>query len=145
MKESILLDRKALLQQDTLRIEKVELPGKGSVHVREMSGKEKDIWEQSLMKQVKTGDPKNPVQYETSLKDFRAKLAVVTVCDEKGTVLFKPTDVELLNGRMSASNLDRIVTVAQKLNRITDEDKDDILKNSEADQEEGSNSGSANN
>jgi Fe2+ transport system protein B len=139
------LNRVELLQQDTLKIEKVELPGKGTVYVREMTGKEKDVWEQSLMKQVQTGDKKNPVQYETSLEDFRAKLAVVTVCDEKGEIIFRPTDVVLLNKRMSASNLDRIVTVAQRLNRITEEDKEDILKNSTADQEKSSNSDSAKN
>jgi hypothetical protein len=144
MSELVALDRIALLQQDTLKIEKVELPGRGIVHVREMTGKEKDIWEQSLMKQTKTGDSKNPVQYETSLEDFRAKLAVVTVCNEQGELLFRPTDVELLNKRMSASNLDRIITVAQRLNRITEQDKEEMLKNSEADQEKGSNSDSAN-
>jgi hypothetical protein len=59
-------------------------------------------------------------------------------------LLFRPTDVELLNKRMSASNLDRIITVAQRLNRITEQDKEEMLKNSEADQEKGSNSDSAN-
>lgn len=144
MSESVLLDRVALLQQDTLQIEKVELPNRGVLYVREMTGKEKDTWEQSLMKQVKTGDRKNPIQYETTLENFRAKLAVVTVCDEKGELLFRPTDVELLNKRMSASNLDRIIAVAQRLNRITEQDKEEILKNSIADQEESSNSDSAN-
>jgi len=142
-KKELTLDRIALLQQDKLKIEKVGLPGKGTVYVREMTGKEKDIWEQSLMKQIKTGDRRNPVQYETTLEDFRAKLAVVTVCTKEGELIFRPTDVQLLNKRMSASNLDRIVTVAQRLNRITEQDKDEILKNSNADQEKSSNSGSA--
>ena len=44
MKESILLSRENLLQKDELQIEKVEL-SRGFVFVREMTGKEKDVWE----------------------------------------------------------------------------------------------------
>jgi len=43
---------------------------------------------------------------------------------------------------MSAANLDRIITVAQRLNAITEKDKEELLKNSETDLEESSNSGS---
>jgi hypothetical protein len=141
--EKLDLSREALLQKDELQIEKVELT-RGFVHVREMTGKEKDIWEQSLMKQKPSGNKTKGIEYEVSLEDFRAKLAIVTVCDEKGVLLFKPQDVKVLNENMSASNLDKIVTVAQKLNRISEQDKEEILKNSEADQEDSSNSDSAN-
>jgi hypothetical protein len=140
--EKLVLTREALLQKDELKIEKVELT-RGYVYVREMTGKEKDIWEQSLMKQKPSGNKNKMVEYEVSLEDFRAKLAIVTVCDEKGNMLFKPQDVKLLNESMSASNLDKIATAAQKLNRITEQDKEEILKNSEADQEDSSSSDSA--
>ncbi len=141
MKELVLLNREMLLQKDDLKIEKVEL-SKGYVFVREMTGHEKDVWEQSMLKQ-KTVNGK--VEYETSLDDFRGKLAVITVCDAEGNLLFKPEDFRLLNKSMSASNLERIVNAAQKLNAISEKDRDEILKNSEADPEEGSNSSSAEN
>jgi hypothetical protein len=143
MKESVLLNREMLLQRDELQIEKVELT-KGYVYVREMTGKEKDTWEKSLMKQKPSGNKNRPIDYEVDIEGFRAKLAVVTVCDADGVLLFKPQDVQTLNSMMSAGNLDKIITVAQRLNRISEEDKEEILKNSEAVQENSSNSGSAN-
>jgi len=143
MKESVLLNREMLLQRDELQIEKVELT-KGYVYVREMTGKEKDTWEKSLMKQKPSGNKNRPIDYEVDIEGFRAKLAVVTVCDADGVLLFKPQDVQTLNSMMSASNLDKIITVAQRLNRISEEDKEEILKNSEAVQENSSSSGSAN-
>jgi hypothetical protein len=143
MKESVLLNREMLLQRDELQIEKVELT-KGYVYVREMTGKEKDTWEKSLMKQKPSGNKNRPIDYEVDIEGFRAKLAVVTVCDADGVLLFKPQDVQTLNSMMSAGNLDKIITVAQRLNRISEEDKEEILKNSEAVQENSSSSGSAN-
>ena len=142
MKKSVILTREALLQRDDLKIEKVEL-SRGHVFVREMTGSEKDIWEQSMLKQKPTKDKTKAVEYETTLEDFRAKLAVVTVCDEDGTLLFTPADVKTLNKMMSATNIERIVAVAQRINAVTEQDKDDILKNSEADQEDSSSSDSA--
>ena len=141
MKEMILLSREALLQKDDLKLEKVELT-RGYVFVREMTGHEKDVWEQSMLKQKPSGDRNKAVEYETTLEDFRAKLAVVTVCDADGNLIFKPEDARSLNKVMSASNMERIITVAQKLNAITEKDKDEILKNSEAVQDGNSNSDS---
>jgi len=83
--------------------------------------------------------------YETILEDFRAKLAVVTVCDEKGDLVFEPGDVKNLSKMMSASNLEKIVETAQRLNAITTADKEEILKNSEADLNDSSNSDSVEN
>ena len=144
MKNSVILTREALLQRDDLKIEKVELT-RGHVFVREMTGHEKDVWEQSMLKQKPNGDRNKAVEYETTLEDFRAKLAVVTVCDAEGALLFEPKDVKILNKMMSATNIERIVAVAQRLNAVTEKDKEDILKNSEADQEDSSNSASAEN
>lgn len=144
MKKSIILSRELLLQKDDLKIEKVEL-SRGYVFVREMTGHEKDIWEQSMLKQKPNGDRNKGIEYETTLEDFRAKLAVVTVCDADGNLLFEPKDVKLLNKSMSATNIEKIITVAQRLNAVTEKDKEDILKNSEADQEDSSSSDSAEN
>lgn len=144
MSELILLTREALLQKDDLKVEKVEL-SKGYVFVREMTGHEKDIWEQSMLKQKPSGNKNKGVEYETTLEDFRAKLAVVTVCDAEGNLLFKPEDARVLNKMMSATNMERIVTAAQKLNAISEQEKEELLKNSEADQTDSSNSNSVEN
>jgi len=144
MSEMVLLTREALLQKDDLKVEKVEL-SKGYVFVREMTGHEKDVWEQSMLKQKPSGNKNKGVEYETTLEDFRAKLAVVTVCDADGNLLFKPEDAKVLNKMMSATNMERIVTAAQKLNAISEQEKEEILKNSEADQTDSSNSNSVEN
>lgn len=144
MSEMILLTREALLQKDDLKVEKVEL-SKGYVFVREMTGHEKDVWEQSMLKQKPSGNKNKGVEYETTLEDFRAKLAVVTVCDAEGNLLFKPEDAKVLNKMMSATNMERIVTAAQKLNAISEQEKEELLKNSEADQTDSSNSNSVEN
>jgi len=138
------LTRELLLQKDDLKIEKVELT-RGFVYVREMTGHEKDIWEQSMLKQKASGNPNKPVEYETVLEDFRAKLVVVTVCDETGNLILEAKDVKVLNKMMSASNMEKIVEVAQRLNAITQKDRDEIVKNLEADPAASSNSGSVEN
>ena len=125
-----LLDRKKLLEKEKLEIVKVEFENEDFVYVRQMTGHERDVFEQSLLK--KNRDNKGTViGYEQSTEDFSAKLAVVTLCDEKGEALLKPTDYGVLSLSMSAKRLEKIVNEAQKLNAITEEDKEILVKNSE--------------
>lgn len=138
------MTRDALLQKDDLKKEKVELT-KGFVYVREMTAAEKNNFEMSMLKQVRTGNVKNPVSYETSLDNYRTKLAICTVCDEEGNLLFTMKDVSLLAQSISASNLEKIVDKASEINAITKEDREEILKNSEADLDAASNSSSVGN
>lgn len=125
---SKLLGKEDLLKKADLTKEKVELSS-GHVFVREMTGKEKDIWERSMVKQKPSGNKNTPFEYETTLEDFRAKLAVVTVCDEEGNLIFSEKDVKKLNEFIKASDLEKIVNRAQKLNAISQEDKDEMVKN----------------
>ncbi|MDH7604843.1 MAG: hypothetical protein QHH13_08095 [Melioribacter sp.] len=136
-----LLNRSQLLEREELQIEKVEFEDGNFVYVRQMTGHERDLFEQSLLK--KNRDAKgNIIGYEQATEDFRAKLAVVTICDEKGNLILQPTDYLLLSKSMSAKKLEKIINVAQKLNAITEEDKENILKNLEAVQDGNSNSDS---
>lgn len=122
------LSREALLKKQKLNIEKVELDDTNHVYVREMTGRERDNFEKSLMKQTeKDGKP----VMESTLEDFRAKLAVNTVCDEKGKAVFQPGDVSILSKNMSAKWLIKIADAASKLNGITEADKEEMVKNSE--------------
>jgi len=138
------VSRNALLQKEELEKVKVDL-GKGEfIYVKQMTGHERDNFEQSLLKKNK--DSKGSIiGYEQATEDFRAKLAVVTVCDEEGKLLFFPEDYSLLSRNMSAKRLEIIVNAAQKLNAISEEDKEALVKNLKADQEGNSNSGSAEN
>ena len=132
-----LLNREALLKKEVLKIEKVSFEDDSFVCVRQMTGRERDLFEKSLMVQVRKG---NKIDYETRLDDFRAKLAVCTLCDEEGVLLLKPNDVPTLSQNMSAARLEKIITAAQALNKITEEDKEDIVKNSGGDPIEDSSS-----
>jgi hypothetical protein len=112
--ESYELEKKAVVEEDY-------------VFVRQMTGHEKNVWEMSQLKQ--SGAGKN-AQYNVSLEEYKAKLAVCCVCDENGVLLFDPEDYKKLSMNISAAKLEKIVDVAQKLNTITEEDREVITKNS---------------
>ena len=130
------LSREDLLKKEELRIEEVKLGGDDVVNVRQMTGRERDQFEQSLLKEVK--GEKGETKLERSLDDFRAKLAVCTVCDQAGVLLLKSRDISLLSQNMSAARLEKIVNKAQALNKISEEDKENLVKNSEAAQNDSS-------
>jgi hypothetical protein len=133
------LDRNALLAKEKLEVVKVDL-GKGDfIFVRQMTGRERDRFEQSLIKENKSVEG----GYEKSLEDFRAKLAVCTVCNEAGVLTFSAGDFATLSQNMSAARLEKIINVAQKINKISEEDKENLVKNSEVGQADNSTSVSA--
>ena len=118
-----ILNRETLLEKEELDVVEVDL-GKGEgIYVRQMTGYERDIWERSIINVDAKG------QVERKMEDFRAKLVVCTACDEKGKLMFKQADTKVLSRMMSASRLEKIVEVAQKINKITEEDKEELVKN----------------
>lgn len=125
-----LLDRKKLLEKEQLEIVKVDFEDGDFVYVRQMTARERDEYEQSLV--LRTKDNKGRYDYDMRLENFRAKLAVRTLCDKDGTLLLKPGDFATLGGSMSARRMERIVNEAQRLNAITEEDKEALIKNSDA-------------
>lgn len=136
-----MLTREKLLNKQHLRIEKVQLDEENYVYVREMVGRERDQFEASLLKSVRLTD--GSTSLEQDLADFRAKLAVFTMCDEKGTWILTPSDYQKLSVSMKASWLTKIATVAQELNAISEEAERVARKNSGSSLTEGSRSGSA--
>ena len=125
-----MLGREDLLKREELEIRKVEFADGDFVYVREMYGREKNRFERSIMEEVKNAEGKT--EYKQNLADFQAKLAIQTLCDEEGINLMKTTDAGTLSENIGAKKLDTIVTMAQELNKITKEDKEKMLKNSEA-------------
>ena len=124
------LSRSSLLAKEELEKVKVDLGERGFVYVRQMTGRERDNFEQSLIKETK--DNKGQVTgYDRALGDFRAKLAVVTLSNEKGELLLDAKDYSRLSQNMSARRLELIVNAAQKLNAISEEDKEELVKNLE--------------
>lgn len=92
----------------------------GTVHVRQMTGTERDAFELFCMASDGARD----------LANVRAKLAVFTVCDPHGKLLFRPEQAAEL-GRKSGAVLSRLFDVAAPLNGITEGDTEALLKNSE--------------
>lgn len=125
-----LLNRDQLLEKEKLEIVQVDLGKEEYVFVRQMTGRERDKFEQSLIKENKNAEG----GYEKSLDDFRAKLAVITLCDEAGVPLLQPGDYPTLSQNMSAAKLEKIINTAQRINKISEEDKESIIKNSKAGQ-----------
>jgi hypothetical protein len=136
-----LLDRKALLAKEKLEVVKVDLGNGDYVFVRQMTGRERDRFEQSLIKENKNAEG----GYEKTLEDFRAKLAVCTVSDEDGNLILQPGDFQMLSQHMSAAKLEKIINTAQKINKISEDDKENLVKNSEAVQDGNSTSDSVEN
>jgi uncharacterized Fe-S radical SAM superfamily protein PflX len=138
-----LLTKQDLLKREILEVKKVDL-GKGDfVYVRQMMAYERDKFEQSLRRETK--DAKGNTNFELSLENFRAKLAVCTICDEKGDLILTSEDYPVLSRSMSAARMEKIIEIAQTLNAITEKDKEELVKNSDAGQAGSSSSASAEN
>jgi len=126
------ITREEFLTRDEVQIEKVTFDDGNYTFVREMYSNEKDQFEQSLVEEKKQED--GTITYERALANFRAKLAVNTVCDESGVNILAPDDYNRLGKSMGAKKMEKIVAKAQELNKITDADKDALVKNSVAGQ-----------
>ncbi len=113
-----LLNKEAILGADDLKKEVVSVPEwGGEVIISAMTGAARDEWEQALM------DAKG-----SNLANLRARLVAATALDEAGNRLFAAVDVEAL-GKKSGAALERCVRVAQRLNRLTQNDLDELSKN----------------
>lgn len=112
-----MLSREAILNYNDLPTEKVSVPvWGGDVFVRTMTARERDNFERSIV-----GDK------EKDLDNIRARLAVLTVCDENGKLLFSPEDANQL-GTKSAKALDTLLPVIKRLNGMSEEDLDELKK-----------------
>lgn len=143
MSETTLLKREGLLTKEKLDVVKVELNETQHVFVRQMTGHERDQFEQSFLR--KTKDARGNTTYDTTTEDYRGKLAVLTICDENGELLLKTADYSTLGKMMSALTLEKIVKVAQEINGITVKEEEEIAKNLNAVQDGSSNSNSVEN
>jgi hypothetical protein len=111
-----ILTKDAILAADDLPREAITIPEwGGDVFVRTMSGTDRDAFETSL------------IAKEGRMENVRARLVALTVCDASGERLFEDSEIALL-GRKSARALDRVFSVAQRLNGIGAEQVDAAKK-----------------
>lgn len=119
------LTKAGILRAEDIIVEPVEVPEWGGrVRVKALSGSERDAFESSLV--VNKGKKS---QY-TDTRNVRAKLASMAIVGADGNPLFDQADVVKL-GKKSSAALDRVFSVAMKLSKITDEDLEELVGNSE--------------
>ncbi len=116
------LDKKAILEADDLPKVKVSVPEWGDhIWVRTLTGTERDQFESQIYHAKDGGTT-------LSLSNIRARLCVLTIVDHAGKRIFEDRDIAEL-GKKSSLVLDRIFTVAQKLNGLRGEDVEEMAKN----------------
>jgi hypothetical protein len=114
-----MLTRDQILKAKDRKTETLNVPEwGGEVIVSAMSGHDRDAFEASIVR----------ADGRTDMANMRAKLVAACVVDEAGNRLFQPADIEALGGK-SSSALDRIVSVAQRLNRLGDQQLEELKGN----------------
>ncbi len=125
------LTKADILAKDDLVTEDVFVPEWDAwVKVRTLNASERDSFEAGTV-------VRNGKKITTNLANIRARLCLLCMVDENGDRLFQEEDTYPLGGK-SAAALDRIFTVAQRLNGLRDEDVDELAKNSPGDQPDAS-------
>ena len=120
------LTRTEILAQDDLLTEDVFIPEWDAwVKIRTLNASERDHFEAGTVKR----DGKKTI---TNLENIRARLCLLCLVDENGERMFQDEDTFPLGGK-SAAAIDRVFTVAQRLNGLRDEDVDELAKNSNGD------------
>ena len=121
------LSREQILEADDLKIEEMEVPEWGGyIHVRVMTGAERNQFVKDILELEDSGD-----------LAVRIKLCSIVVVDAKGKRLFTEEDIEALS-KKSSKVTDRVYRKAEVLNCI--EGNGDPEKNSEKTQSEDSTS-----
>lgn len=125
------LSKEAIFAADDILTEEVYVPEwKGSVTVCGMTGAAKDAYERSIV------DIKGN-KHTVNRDHLRAKLLIRTLVNEHRQPLFTESDIIKL-GTKSASVLDRLCEIAQRLSGMRQADADELKKTSETTQSDDS-------
>jgi len=125
-----------IFEAEDLLSERVEVPEWGGyVIVRTMSGSEKDRFQMATLTQHKG----QIVTDLRKMKHFRTRAVSLCAANDKGERLFTDAQVEKL-AKKSAVALDRVYTVASRLNGLAEDATGELEKNSEPSPEDASTS-----
>lgn len=134
-----LLNLDLIISAQDKTFEDVEVPEWGGVvRIAVMSGTDRDKWELSMMK----ADDSSERGFKMNF-DAYSRVSLVALClvDDKFQRLCTTDEQVKLLGQKSGAVLDRLYGIAQRINAITDEDINDLEKNSAAAQNGDSGSG----
>src|SRR5690606_35415422 len=121
------LKREEILKIDDIKTEEELVPewgARGGVLVRGLNGAERDRFEGSILHQ-------SGKKTKVNMQNARARLVQMSTVDEDGKLIFSAADVLAL-GSKNAAALDRIFDVASRLSGISEDDMEELVKNSEA-------------
>jgi hypothetical protein len=122
-----MLSRQDIIDCNDIETEVVPVPEwNGEVNVRGLTLAEKDQWTESLM----NGPGKELGVGKVNMTGATAKLCALCMRGEDGNILFDESDIPALQAK-SASALDRVFQVAQRLSGIGQEEIEETVKNSE--------------
>ena len=142
------MEKRALTKDSIFKVEDivkewVDIPEwNGGVYIKVLSGEERDAFESAMFKSNDMGD------FTRNLDNMRARLIALAAVDANNKPIFDSTlkydiqgklygDIAELGNKSSVA-LDRMYTIAQKLNKLRKEDIEDLTKNSLPDQSEDS-------
>jgi hypothetical protein len=131
------LSRDAILTASDIQTEEVAVSEwGGSVLVRGMTGAQRDAYEDASLSMPDKKKQTRAFIY----KNARARLVAWSVVDENGKLVFSDADIPRLSEK-SAAALQRIFNVAMRLSGISEEDIEELVKNSPDGQSEDSGTG----
>ena len=123
-----LLTRDAILTRDDEQSEIVAVPEwDGSVRVRGLTGRERDLWEQSLTEGTPGRRRKKKEAIRVNMDNMRAGLCALCIVDEDGNRLFDEIHVVAL-GKKNAAAIDKVFDVASRLSGISEDDVEELEK-----------------
>jgi hypothetical protein len=130
-----ILTKAQILAAQDLITETVAVPEwGGDVLVRSLTGTARDQYEADfLLIDTSKGKP----SYDMDLENARARLVALSVVDEDGALLFTDDDVIDL-GKKSALALDRVYAAAKRISGLSEEDVEELRKNSKRGRQGGS-------
>lgn len=100
----------------------------GSVTVKSMSGVERDAFESTINTPI-TDAETGATTTSRNMENFRARLCAACMVNTNGKLLFpNPEDVVKL-GKKNSKALDRVMSVAQKINGIGAKETEELVKN----------------
>jgi hypothetical protein len=118
------LSREAFLRPAKVNVVEVPVPELGgSVYVKGMTAKDRSRFETQF--QLSSGKSNT-----RKLKEIRERLVIACLCDEEGVLLLQDSDVDAV-GAQPAAVVERIVDAAQKVCGMSNNDVEDLAKNSE--------------
>ncbi|MCT2531021.1 phage tail assembly chaperone [SAR92 clade bacterium H921] len=111
-----MLDRKSIFKAVDLDIQNVPVPEwGGDICIRGLTARERDHFEASI------GQSAN-------LENLRARLVVLSICDETGERVFKDSDATEL-GKKNAMVVNRLFDICRNMSGMSDADVKELEKN----------------